>query len=129
MASRLVTAYALGQGSEAVFILVLSVACIAVWAVVVMGRGRGLAAAMVVAAGLVFGPIFPTLMAILLGHFDPALHGRAVGLLFGLGGLGWTATPMLIGAYARRTSVQRGFLLAAGSAVGLGVVALVLVVR
>ena len=129
MASRLATAYALPQGSEATLILVLSLACIGVWAVVVFSRGRGVAMAMVVAAGLVFGPIFPTLMAVLLGHFDPLLHGRAVGLLFGIGGLGWTATPMLIGAYARRTSVQRGFLLAAGSAVGLCGIALALVAR
>jgi hypothetical protein len=33
---------------------------------------------------------------------------------------------MLIGAYARRTSVQRGFLLAAASAAGLCVVAVFL---
>lgn len=129
MASRLATAYTLPKGSEATLILALSLACIGVWAVVVFSRGRGVAVAMVVTAGLVFGPIFPTLMAVLLGHFDPLLHGRAVGLLFGIGGLGWTAIPMLIGAYARRTSVQRGFLLAAGSAVGLCGIALALVAR
>ncbi|MBE3069525.1 MAG: MFS transporter [Planctomycetes bacterium] len=129
MASRLVTAYTLPKGGEATLILVLALACIGVWAAVVFSRGRGVAMAMVVAAGLVFGPIFPTLMAVLLGHFDPWLHGRAVGLLFGIGGLGWSAIPMLIGAYARRTSVQRGFLLAAGSAVGLAAIALVLVTR
>jgi hypothetical protein len=33
----------------------------------------------VLAAGLVFGPIFPIIMATLLGHFDQSLHGRAVG--------------------------------------------------
>lgn len=131
MASRLVTAltaYALPEGSEATLILVLSLVCIGVWATMVFSRGRGVAMAMVVVAGLVFGPIFPTIMAVLLGHFDKLLHGRAVGLLFGIGGLGWTAIPMLIGAYARRTSVQRGFLLAAGSAVGLSGIALALVV-
>ncbi len=129
MASRLVTAYTLPKGSGTTLILALSLACVGVWAAVVFSRGRGVAAVMVVAAGLVFGPIFPTLMAVLLGHFDPGLHGRAVGLLFGIGGLGWTAIPMLIGAYARRTSMQRGFLLAAGSAVGLCGIALVLMTR
>jgi fucose permease len=87
--------------------------------------------ALVIAAGLVFGPVFPTLMAVLLGHFAPSVHGRAVGLLFAVGGIGWTIVPILIGAYASRTSVQRGFTVAVGAAVGLCAVALslVLIVR
>jgi len=128
MASRLAAAYTLPGGSEKAAILALSVVCVAIWAVVVASRGRVLAAAMVVVAGAVFGPIYPTIMAVLLGHFDKALHGRAVGLLFAVGGLGWTALPMLIGAYAQRRGVQRGFLMAAASAVGLTAIALLLAV-
>lgn len=129
--SRLATAIAFGRkylpvGSEATLIFVLALMCIGVWIAVVLSRGRGMAAALVILAGIIFGPIFPTIMAVLLGHFDPSLHGRAVGLLFAVGGLGWSVLPMLIGAYARRTSVQRAFLLAAASAVGLSVVALIL---
>lgn len=126
MVSRLATAFTLPEGSETLLILVLSLVCVAVWAVVVFSRGRGVAIAMVVVAGLVFGPIFPTIMAVLLGHFDPSLHGRAVGLFFAIGGVGWTAIPMLIGAYAQRKGVQRGFLLAGVSAVGLCVIAFLL---
>jgi fucose permease len=70
MASRLVTAFALPAGGETVLILGLSLVCIAVLAGVVWGRGRTVAVAMVITAGLVFGPIFPTIMAVLLGHFD-----------------------------------------------------------
>lgn len=68
-------------------------------------------------------------MAVLLGHFDPSVHGRAVGLLFAIGGIGWTAIPLLMGAYAQRTSVQRGFLIAVASAVGLCAAAAVLLSR
>jgi fucose permease len=128
VASRLVAAYALPSGSEAAVILALAVLSVGIWAVVVFSRGRAVAGAMVVAAGFIFGPIFPTLMAVLLGHFDKGLHGRAVGLLFAVGGLGWTAIPMLIGAYAQRKGVQRGFLMAAASAVGLAVIAFILAV-
>ena len=127
--SRLITAFTLPKGNEATLILVLALVCIGVWAVVVLSRTRGLSIAMVLVAGFVFGPIYPTIMAVLLGHFDQSLHGRAVGLLFVLGGLGWTAVPMMIGAYARRTSVQRGFLVAAASAVGLSIVALILLTQ
>jgi fucose permease len=83
--------------------------------------------ALVVVAGLVFGPIFPTLMAVLLGHFAPRVHGRAVGLLFAIGGIGWTTIPILIGAYARRVGVQRGFVFAVATALGLCAVAVGLV--
>jgi fucose permease len=81
---------------------------------------------LVITVGLIFGPIYPTLVAILLGHFDPSLHGRAIGLFFTLGGLGCTVLPMMIGAYARRTSVQRGFILATASNAGLALIALLL---
>lgn len=124
--SRLLTALALPKGSETALVLALSVVCIGVWTAVVFGRRRGTAIGSVVTAGLVFGPIFPTIMALLLGHFPQSLHGRAVGLFFAIGGLGWTAIPMLIGAYAQRTSVQRGFVMAAASAVGLSAIALAL---
>jgi fucose permease len=129
MASRLVTAFALPAGREVALIVILALACVGVLLGMVLSRNRVAAMAAVVAAGLVFGPIFPTLMAVLLGHFDPPLHGRAVGMLFAIGGIGWTAIPILIGAYARRTSVQRGFAIAVGAAVGLSGVALGLATR
>jgi MFS family permease len=125
-ASRLVTALTLPKGGETLVILGLSLVSVGVWVAVVLCRGRGLTAALVIAVGVIFGPIYPTLVAVLLGHFPESLHGRAIGLFFTLGGLGCTAIPMLIGAYARRTSVQRGFILAAASAAGLALIALLL---
>jgi hypothetical protein len=50
-------------------------------------------------------------------------------LFFAVGGIGSATIPMAMGAYARRTSVQRGFLIAVGSAVGLSIIALVLTAR
>ncbi len=130
-ASRLLTALgaeALGlpAGGERVLILAFGLAAVAALSGIVWGRGRAMAVAMVVAAGLVFGPIFPTIMAVLLGHFDPSLHGRAVGVLFAVGGIGTATIPAAMGAYAKRTSVQRGFLIAVGSAAALTAVALIL---
>ena len=81
--------------------------------------GRQTAIGLVLIAGFVFGPIMPTSMAVLLGHFDEAYYGRAIGLFFAIGGIGWTTVPLLMGAYARRTTVQQSFLVAVGSAVGL----------
>ncbi len=128
LGSRLLTAFTLPHGWESWFILVLAWACVGVLTGIVVGRSPAIAAAMVLGAGLTFGPIFPTIMAILLGHFPARLHGRAVGLLFAIGGVGWTAIPILIGAYARRTSVQRGFGIAVAAAIGMTGVALALAV-
>jgi len=128
MMARLVTALTarLIAGHEAVFVFVLALASTLVLSVLYMGRGRAVAVGVVCAAGVSFGPVFPTLMAMLLNHFPPTLHGRAVGLLFGIGGVGWTTIPMLMGAYARRSSVQRAFAIAIASALGLCVVTAVL---
>jgi fucose permease len=119
MASRLTVAFGLPAGLEQPLLVGMAVAGTAVLAGVVWSRRRGTAMALVIAAGLVFGPMFPTLIGVLLGHTDPALHGRAVGIFFALGGVGWMTIPMLIGTYARRTSVQRGFLIAVAAAIGL----------
>ena len=127
--SRLAVAFNVFQlpsDSEAAIVLVASLAGAAILSGVVLGHGARLAGALVVAAGLVFGPVFPTLMAILLSHCEPATHGRAVGLFFAVGGLGWTTIPVLIGALARRTNVQKAFSIAVGAAIGLAGIALVL---
>jgi fucose permease len=129
MVSRLVTAFGLPAGREAVFILTFAGLSVGVLLGVVVSTSARTAMALVIASGLVFGPIFPTLMAMLLGHFAPAVHGRAVGLLLAIGGIGWAVIPLLLGAYARRTSVQRGFSVAVASAMALSAVALLLVFR
>jgi fucose permease len=135
MGSRLGTAllvWALGlpPGGDTALIIALSALCILVWAGVVFSAGRATAGTMVVLAGLVFGPTFPTIIGVLLGHVEnnlsPVLGGRAVGLFFAIGGIGWSVIPILIGAYARKTNVQRGFLIAVGAAVGLLATAVVL---
>jgi hypothetical protein len=109
-------------------IVVLSGLCLLVWAAVVFSRSRGLAITLVIAAGLVYGPIFPTLVGALLNNLAEykALHGRAVGLFFAIGGIGWTVIPMLIGAYAQKRGVQQGFRVAAAAAAGLLAMALAL---
>ena len=126
MLSRLITAFTVQRGSETTLIIALAVASIVVLLAMVFSRTPGLGIATVILAGFVFGPIFPTIMAVLLGVTEDAVKGRAVGLFFAIGGIGWTGVPMLIGAYARKTSVQRAFLIAVGTAVGLSIIAVIL---
>lgn len=116
MSSRLLTALFLPEGADTTLVIVMAGLCIAFTLGIAFSRSAWLTCTMVVAAGLILGPIFPTLIAILLSHVPQSLHGRTVGLFFCIGGIGWTAIPMLIGLYARRTSVQRAFLIATVSA-------------
>ena len=130
--SRLITALTVyfaelpAQGQRAL-ILAFGLASVVVLSGIVRVRGRGAAIGMVIAAGVAFGPIFPTIMGVLMGHFPKSVHGRAVGLLFAIGGIGTATIPAAMGAYAKRTSVQRGFLIAVGAAAALSAVALILV--
>ncbi len=116
MGSRLVTALTLPAGADTVLVLTMAALCIAFTLGIAFSRTAWLTCAMVVSAGAILGPIFPTLIAILLSHVPPALHGRTVGLFFCIGGIGWTAIPLLIGWTAKRTAVQRAFLIATASA-------------
>ena len=125
MGSRLITALTLPAGTSTTLVLAMSVLCIAFTLGIAFSRTAWLTCTMVILAGLILGPIFPTLIAILLGHLPLSLHGRAVGIFFCIGGIGWTAIPILIGAHAKQTTVQRAFLLATASATlltGLSVV-------
>ena len=126
----IVTRFPLPAGGDTLLIIGLSILCILVWTGAVFSRGRVAAGTMVILAGLVFGPTFPTIIGVLMGHvsqdISPVLGGRAVGLFFMIGGIGWSVIPILIGAYARKTSIQRGFLIAVAAAVGLTVIAVAL---
>jgi fucose permease len=117
MGSRLITALTLPEGMNTVLVITMAALCIAFTLGIVLSRAAWLTAAMVVAGGLILGPIFPTLIAILLSHVQPPLHGRTVGLFFAIGGIGWTVVPLLIGWCAKRTSVERAFLIATACAV------------
>ena len=129
MGSRLVTALALPAGADTTLVIAMAVGSIVVTLGIASSRGAARTCILIIAAGAIVGPIFPTLIAILLGHVEPSLHGRAVGIFFCIGGIGWTVLPILIGAYAKRTSVQRGFLIASGSALLLFCLSLVLAFR
>ena len=116
MGSRLITALTLPEGADTTLVATMATLCIAFTLGIAFSRSARLTCAMVVIAGLVLGPIFPTLIAILLSHVTPSLHGRAVGIFFCIGGIGWTVIPILIGGYAKRTTVQHAFLIATVSA-------------
>jgi fucose permease len=122
MAARLATAFLLPPGAETVLIVVLGLLGAGLLLTMVLTGERGVAILLVPTAGFVLGPVFPTMIGMLLAHFAPAVQGRAVGLFFAIGGIGWTLLPIFIGMLARRTGVRRAFVLAVWFALGLAAV-------
>jgi fucose permease len=129
MLTRLLAALSLPEGGEAMAVLVLSILAVGAMAAFVWSRSRGSAVATVAGAGFIFGPIFPTILAILLASVTLPVRGRAIGLFFAVGAVGWTLIPTLIGNLAKKTDIQRGFIIAVGSALALVIMALLLVLQ
>ncbi len=104
---------------ETWIVLVLAVVATLVTLLIVISPSRRAAPWLVVAAGLACGPLFPTVLAILFLGFDPSMHGRALGTTLAIGNLGYTLTPLIVGLVARKTSVQRSFIVLTLSGIGL----------
>jgi MFS family permease len=107
----------LGANNEQALLVAMGIISVALMLVLVVVRGQAATSATILLAGMACGPVFPTMMAVVLLSVPPDTMGRAVGFFFFFASVGWTVVPMLIGAVARKTDIQRGFLVAAASAV------------
>jgi len=105
----------LGATNEQALLVALGVACVALMLALAFVRGRAATSATILLAGLACGPVFPTMMAVVLLSVQPDTMGRAVGFFFFFASIGWTVVPMIIGVIARKTNIQMGFLIAAAS--------------
>ncbi len=129
MGSRLLTALFVHSGQDVsidesmrqarLIHILLVIACSGILLGLILSRSRKLTIGLLLGAGFLYGPFFPNLMGILLSHFPPSGHGRAVGVLFAAASIGWTVFPTLIGRRATRTTLQRGFQIALGTNMAL----------
>ena len=124
--SRLVAALTIPKGADHVIIVVMAALCVAVILGLVMSRKASMTCGLIIAAGAILGPIFPILIALLVGRVDPSVQGRAIGLFFCIGGIGWAIVPFAVGAMAKVGSVQKAFVIVAGCAVCLTVMCVIL---
>jgi fucose permease len=67
----------------------------------------------ILVAGLVFAPIFPTIIGITFAKFDPGLYGSIFGIIFSIGLLGGTFVPKFIGNLSVGSTVQESLSIAA----------------
>lgn len=78
----------------------------------------------VILTGLVFAPIFPTIIGVTFAKFEPNLYGSIFGIIFAVGLLGGTFVPKFIGSLSAGATVQQSLYIAVAMAAFLFVIAL-----
>jgi fucose permease len=106
--------------------LIAVAALVAVCAIAVMITTSSAATAMaaVVLTGLVFAPIFPTIIGVTFAKFEPKLYGSIFGIMFSVGLLGATFVPKIVGNLSEGGTVQQSLYIVLGMAVALFVISL-----
>ena len=120
---------AMNVETDHVVVIGLAVIMLAVVLGLVTSRGKRQTSTLLILAGLILGPIFPILIAQLYGHVSaelPTMEGRAIGLFFCIGGIGWAVVPFVVGKLADRVGLQKAFLVVAGCSTGLVAMCIVL---
>ena len=126
MVARLVTATMVNPEIGAVVIAVLAIiSCVSI-SIMVITKSKPLAAASVILTGLVFGPMFPTIVGVTFSNIDASLFGSAFGIIFAIGLLGGSTVPAAIGIYAKGKTIQKSLKILIAAAFILFIFALVL---
>ena len=125
--SRLIAALGLPEGSHEKAIIGFAVVLLCVMLGLIYSTKANMTNMLVITAGLILGPIFPILIAFLVAHVDVGIQGRAIGLFFCIGGIGWALVPFLVGKQADNSGLQKSFYIVAGCVVGLIVTSVLLV--
>lgn len=104
--------------------LIGGAALIAVAAILVMilTTSSAVATAAVMLAGLVFAPIFPTIIGVTFAKFEPRLYGSIFGIMFSVGLLGGTFVPQFVGKLSAGGTIQQSLLIVLAMAVILVVI-------
>jgi fucose permease len=101
---------------------ILALVAIAAILVMVITELPGLAIVAVVLTGLVFAPVFPTIVGITFAKSEPSLYGSIFGIIFAVGLLGGTVVPKIIGSLSEGATVQQSLLIVLAMAVALLVI-------
>jgi fucose permease len=111
LASRLGTAFLQHNGvlppwSDAALILLCSVGAAVALGNLAGASSQGNAGLGLLLLGAALGPILPTLVGVVFSIFPVEKHGMAFGAVFAIGSTGTLILAPIIGAYARRRTVQ-----------------------
>jgi FHS family glucose/mannose:H+ symporter-like MFS transporter len=90
----------------------------------ILTQSAAMAIVAVILTGLVFAPIFPTIVGVTFAKFDPSLYGSIFGIIFAVGLLGGTFVPQIIGNLSVGATVQQSLVIVAAMAAILFVISL-----
>jgi len=107
-------------------IAVLALVALGAILAMILTTSSAVATAAVVLAGLVFAPIFPTIVGVTFAKFEPRLYGSIFGIIFAIGLLGGTFVPQIVGNLSVGATIQQSLLIVAAMAAALFVIALFL---
>ena len=127
--SRLVAALLMTQQLEHLVLILLAALMPVITTGFIFSRSGKMTCGLLLVAGAVMGPIFPILIALMLNHVNQtneALGGRAIGLFFCIGGIGWALIPFIVGQLAKKTGVQKAFCVVAGCGACLTILTILL---
>ncbi len=95
--------------------VIAGVSLISILAILLMvfTQSSALATVAVILTGLVFAPIFPTIVGITFAKFEPSLYGSIFGIIFAIGLLGGTFVPQIIGTLSVGATVQQSLVIVA----------------
>ncbi len=103
-----------------------SVLAMAAILLMMMTSSPAVATAAVMLAGLVFAPIFPTIVGVTFAKFEPRLYGSIFGIIFAVGLLGGTFVPQIVGSVSVGATIQQSLMIVLGMAAALFVISLFL---
>ena len=108
--------------------LIAAMALVAMAAILVMilTQVPAVAIVAVVLSGLVFAPIFPTIVGVTFAKFEPAFYGSIFGIVFAVGLLGGTFVPQIVGSLSVGATIQQSLLIVLAMAAALFVISLFL---
>jgi fucose permease len=95
--------------------LIIFMSLIALLSILLMivAKSPALGIVSIALAGLVFAPIFPTIVGVTFSKFEPGLYGSIYGIVFSIGLLGGTFIPKIIGNLSIGSTVQQSLLITA----------------
>jgi fucose permease len=125
MVARLVTAGFVTPDIGTTVIAALALFAVVTIVIMIMAKNKTVAAAGVLLTGFAFGPLFPTIAGYTFSKVSPELFGTVFSIIFGIGLLGGTIIPKMIGNFAKGKSIQKSLVILAVTAGILFVISII----
>jgi fucose permease len=105
-------------------IIAMAILSILAISLMIIAKSPALGIVAVLLAGFAFAPIFPTIVGVTFGKFDPSMYGSIFGIIFSFGLLGGTFVPKIVGDMSVGSTVQHSLLIPLIMAILLFIIAL-----